>query len=304
MNEILRMKPPESIDFKRHMDRLRQIQELRAETSLWRDETKIHVDTQGMPYFYLMPLADLHIGAQGCDMESVAEHLDFLKKHNVATVLVGDLGDFFSPTKHPDGMLRDVITPDDQMLLLRRFMQEYRDNILGVVQDSSHPDWVRQASGVEPYRWMAEDLGIPLLNNGGLIDLTVNNQRYSIGCYHEISRYNSSFNRTHALKRMRELDRPTDVVLGAHRHIGAMEKAVHQDDKPMFVQLGTFKTKDGYGTRRGMVPSPQTFFPTLFFDGRKHNVEAVENLEAAGEMIEALESHQKQLAVAHLGLSS
>lgn len=302
MSELFRMKQPEGIDFARHMERLRKIQELRAETALWRDETSVHVDTKGMPYFCLMPLADLHIGAAGCDMEALAEHLTYLKEYGVSTVLVGDLGDFFSPDKHPEGMLGDVIPPDDQMLLLRRFMQEYKDNILAVVQDSSHPDWVRQSSGIEPYRWMSEDLGIPLLNNGATIDLTVNNQRYSVGCYHEIARYNSSFNRTHALKRMRELDHPTDVVIGAHRHIGAIEKAVHQDDKPTFVQLGTFKVKDGFGTRRGMVPSPQIFFPTLFFDGRKHNIEAVENLEAAEEMIEALHSHYTLGAVARLGL--
>lgn len=297
------MRNPESRDFKRHMERLRQIQELRAETALWRDETSVHVDTRGMPYFCMMPLADLHIGHQGCDMEAVAEHLDFLKKHNVATVLVGDLGDFFSPTKHPDGMLGDVITPDDQLLLLRRFMQEYKDSILAVTQDSSHPDWVRQASGVEPYRWMTEDLGITLLNNGGILDLTVNNQQYTVALYHEIARYNSSFNRTHALKRMRELDRPADVVVGAHRHIGALEKAVHQEQKPLFVQLGTFKTRDSFGIRRGMVPTPQTFFPTLFFDGRKHNVEAVEDIEAAGEMIDALDARAKQIAVSYLGMS-
>jgi len=301
MSEIFKPKTDKPADFDRHLARLQEIQTLREETSLWRDRTDVHVDTQGFPYFMVLPLADVHIGNQGCDLETLSEYLKFLKDQPVYTVLVGDLGDFFSPTKHPDGMLGDVIPPDDQMLLLRRFMQTYQEKILAVVQDSSHVDWVRQAAGIEPYRWMTEDLGIPLINNGGMMDISVNNQSYSMTLYHEIARYNSSFNRTHALKRMRELDRPADVVVGAHRHIGAMEKAVHQEGKPLFIQLGTFKTADSFGLRRGMVPTPQPFFPVLFFDGRRHNVEAIEDLQTAEEFINCMELYCKQVGIGVLG---
>jgi isochorismate hydrolase len=286
--EVIKQPKPDRVEFDRHLQRLQALQELRSETAMWRDKVDVHIDTHGKPFFYFMPTADWHLGAQGCDMEALSEHLGYIKSH-VHTALVGDLGDFFSPTQHPDGMMGDVITSDDQLLLLRRFMEQYQDRILATVQDDSHTDWVRQSAGIEPYRWMTEDLGIPMLNNGGLLTMTVNNERYTASLYHDIARYNSSFNRTHALKRMRELDRPADIVVGGHRHIGAMEKAVHQEGKPVFVQMGTFKTIDDYGIRRGMIPAPQVFYPTLFLDGRRHNVEMIEDMETAREFIDAVE---------------
>jgi UDP-2,3-diacylglucosamine pyrophosphatase LpxH len=284
------------------MARLAELQELRNETTIWRESTSLHVDTGGYPYFYFHPLSDVHIGHQGVDHQALLEHLAFIKRMPVTTALVGDVADFFLPSKHPDGMLGDVITPDDQLVLWRRFMEEYKEKLLGVVQDPSHVDWARRQAGIEPYRWMTLDLEIPLLESGGHIDLTVNDQRYKIVMFHQVAKYNSSFNRTHSLKRMRELHvDDADVVIGGHVHIGAMEKAVHREGKPYFVQLGTFKTEDGFGTRGGYVPRPQVFFPTLVFDGRKHNVEAIEDLDAGEEFIHAMDAFYKTLAVGHLG---
>jgi len=297
MPEIIKPKPKEAVDFNRHLARLQALQDLREETNLWQEKVDLHVDTQGFPYFMLLPLSDLHIGHQGVDMDELGHYLRYLKDYPVQTVLVGDLGDFFSPTKHPDGMLGDVITPDDQLLLLKRFMETYQDKILAVVQDPSHGDWVRQSSGIEPYRWITEDLNIPLLQSGGLLDLSVNNERYRISLYHAISKFNSSFNRTHAAKRSRELHRDCDMVISGHVHIGAMEKAVHREDTPYFVQLGTFKVNDGFGTRNGMFPKPQPFYPTLLFDGRRHNIEAIEDPDSAMEFINAMKAYQTTLAV-------
>lgn len=289
MTEIIQSRTPNEMDYDRHLARLMELQTLREETSFWRDKTSVHAETdRGLPFVFT-PIADTHIGHIGCDMGELERYMRFIHREDVYTACVGDMGDFFTPMRHPSGMMGDVITPDDQMLLLKRFMETYKDDVLAVVQDSSHPDWIRQVAGIEPYRWMCMDLNIPLLNNGGMIDLTVNDQKYTVSMYHEIARYNSSFNRTHALKRMRELDRPADVLIGAHRHIGAAEKAVHQSDKPVFVQLGTFKTRDSFGIRRGMVPTPQVFFPTLFFDSRKHNVEVIEDLDTAHEYLDALQ---------------
>ena len=202
-------------------------------------------------------------------------------------------------------MLQDVLTPDDQLLLLRRFMQEFQEKILASVQDPSHTDWIRSRAGIEPHRWMTEDLDIPLLKSGSVMNLTVNDQRYKILLFHAIARFGSSFNRTHPHKRMLEMHRDADVVIAGHRHIGAMEKTVHRDEKmPSLVQLGTFKTKDEFGERYGMVPRPQVFFPTMFFDARRHNIEMIEDIQAAQEFLAASSHYARQMGVAYLGYGS
>jgi len=292
MNELLRSPLPEEIDFRRQMLRLQEMSRLSKETEVWQSHVDAHIDTDD-PFVFLQPLSDLHLGHKGVDMEALAEHLRFLGDRDAYTILCGDIGDFFLPGKHPDGMMGDVLEPDDQMILMRGFMEQFADKILAVVQDPSHVDWVRQSSGIEAYRWATRGLGIPMLESGGTVTLTANDQRYEILAFHEISRYKSSFNRTHAHKRARELHKEADIVLAGHTHIGAMEKAVHREDKPYFVQLGTFKTQDGYGTRKGMFPKPQVFFPTLLLDTHKHNIEAIEDLETAEMVYDMCDAHMR-----------
>jgi len=280
MSELLRSEQIEEIDFKRQMQRLQEMQRLHNETNVWQSRVDADIQTDS-PFVFLQPLSDIHLGHAGVDMEALSEHLNFLKNKDVYTILSGDIGDFFIPA------------PDDQMLLMRGFMEQFQDKILAVVQDPSHTDWIRQQSGIEAYRWATRGLGIPLLESGGQLVLSCNDQEYDIMPFHQISRFNSSFNRTHSLKRAREMNRTADIVIGAHVHIGAMEKAVHRVDKPYLVQLGTFKTHDGFGTRKGMFPKPQVFFPTMLLDTHKHNVEAIEDLETAEMVYDMCDAHMR-----------
>ena len=273
------------LSFEEHWGRLLELQSIRKETSLWKDELEITVNTGDFPYFAFRPISDAHIGALGTNYSQLQQHFTDIRELPVYTAVVGDLGDMFGPTKHPEGMMGDAIPPDDQLSMMRRFFESYKEKILCTVQDPSHTDWVRQVSGIEPQRYLVEGLGINALKSGGLVTIHVNDITYRLLLFHQIGRFNSSLNVTNAGKRMLDLHQSADVVVSGHTHIGSMEKGVRKDGKPMVVQLGTFKTSDEFGERKGLVPRPQVFFPTLFFDGRRKNIEAIEDREAAIEYI-------------------
>jgi hypothetical protein len=283
-------RPPVGLEptFDEQLKRVENLQQLQKESSLWKDHITFSVNTAGFPYFCLRPLSDMHMGAVGTDMKAIRAHLDDLKKTNIHTVMVGDIGDFFNPVKHAEGMMGDVINPDDQMYLVKSFFKEYKDKILCTVQDPSHTDWIRQVAGIEPQRYFVEGLGIPALINGGLVKLQVNEVEYKILFFHKIGRYGSSLNLTNAHKRMLDMAQDVDLVVGAHTHIGAMEKLVKRTSTATALQLGTFKIEDDFGRRQGLVPCPQVFFPTIFFDGRHKNIEMIEERDAAVEYINTL----------------
>ena len=171
---------------------------------------------------------------------------------------------------------------------MREFYKTYEGKILTITQDNSHPGWITQTTGLEPKRILTEGLDIPLLKNGGVINLYVNDVHYRGLLFHEIGQYKSSLNITNAHKRMLDMRLDADFVIAGHTHIGDMEKPVKREGKPYLVQLGTFKTEDDYGDLRGLSPKPQVFFPTLFFNGKRKNIEAIEDREDANEIIEAL----------------
>lgn len=273
--------------FDEHMRRVKQLQEIKGEFSLWRDKIDIKVDVGKLPFMPFRPIADMHIGAMGVDMAQVENHLNDIKNSSIVTAAVGDMGDFFGPMAHPEGMMGDVIGPDEQLTMLRRFFEEFKDKMLCTVQDPSHTDWIRQKSGIEPQRYLVENLGIPALKSGGLVKLNVNGIEYKMLLFHQIGKFGSSLNITNAGKRMLDMAQDVDIVISGHTHIGAMEKVVKRDGKPYIIQVGTFKTDDDFGTRKGLVPKPQVFFPTILFDSRKKNIECIEDREMAMDILDA-----------------
>lgn len=286
--EVIRPDIVDPLSFEQHLDRIERLQEIKKETDLWKEDITIEVKTNGFPFFCMRPIADMHLGGVGVDMKAVREHLSDIKKYPIYTSLVGDLGDFFGPYNHPDGMYGDVIGADDQLAALRRFFEEYKEKILCTVQDPSHTDWIRQETGVEPQRILVENLGITALVSGGIMTLKVDTQEYKILLFHQIGRGASSVNLTGPGKRM--LDQAAesiDLCINGHTHIGSMEKLVKRMKKAVVLQLGTFKLYDDYVRRNGMKPNAQVFFPTLFFDGRKHNIEMIEDRESAVGWIDA-----------------
>jgi len=284
--QIVKPEPLQPTTFDEELQRIKELQRQRESLNIWKEEVTIQVDTGNLPYFFVMPLSDIHIGSEFVDYDELDRHLAALKDYPIYTILVGDLGDFFNPQKHPRGMMEDVVTPDTQLLVLRKFFEEYKDKILCAVT-GNHSDWLYQVAGIEPYRWIAQDLNIPLLYSGGRLNLQVNDIDYKFLLYHGISKFNSSFNPTHAGKRMLELHRDADIVISGDKHRFGMEKLTHRDKKPYIIQLGTFKTEDPFGKRGyGRVPDPEVGFPVLFLSAGEKNVEAIEDLETAKDFID------------------
>lgn len=292
-------RPEAGLNLDKQFDRLEQAQAIHLEAEPWKDKVELTIQTPS-PYFCLLPLSDFHLGDYGTDYEEVRAKLAYLKEYPVYTVLVGDIGNFFMPARHPEGMLNQA-PPDWQVGLLRQFFEEYRDKILAVVSSPSHHEWLRSMAGIDADIWLTRNLGIPLLESGGVLQLDINDQTYSGLLFHQIKRFTSSYNLTHAGKQALRFHGNADFVIDAHRHQGAMEQTFMRGEKATIVRLGTTKVEDKYGTRSGYLGRPFPFYPTMFFDARRKNIELVEDQVAAEEIIEAMDYLSRMRAVAFLG---
>ena len=291
---------PKTPSLSEQLSSLHQLAEVARQKELWKDEVEIKVQTRGLP-FMLLPLSDLHIGAKGVDYQSLQKHVDFIKKNPVYTVLVGDLADNFSPVKHPAAMKEDVISPTDQWATARSFFREYEDKILAVVS-GNHDEWTG-AVGIDIYRWLVEDLNIPLLKGGGLLRLNIDDKEFRVRLWHRIARLNSQFNYTHAGKQALRLSGDdSDIIITGDKHLGGIEQTHIGDKKRTIVQLGTFKVEDSFGRSQGFVQDPKPFYPLLMFFPQTHNIEAIQNLNQADELISAMIRYYKQKSVALLGI--
>lgn len=292
-------KPVQTPSLQEQLTSLSSLQEQTKSRELWRDEVEIRVKTRGLP-FMLLPLSDLHIGSSGVDYLKLNQYIKLIKNNPVYTVLLGDLADNFSPVSHPTAMGEDLVSPTDQWSTARAFFKELENNIIGVVS-GNHDEWTGKA-GIDIYRWLAEDLNIPLIKGMGLINLKVDDQEYKIRLAHRIARLNSQFNYTHAGKQALRLGGyDADVIITGDKHLGAIEQTNIGDKKRIILQLGTFKIEDGFGRSQGFVQRPRPFYPVLFFFQGQHNIEVVEDLTQAEEIVKMMEKYYKQLAVSLLG---
>lgn len=282
-------------------NRLQRLKNERKE--IWQDRIEIEVETRGIPYFFLCPLSDLHLGSSEVDYQALNRHLKIIKNYPIYTVLVGDLADLFLPTKHPDAMLGDLISPDDQILLVKRFIEELGDKCLGIVS-GNHEAFLKKMGGVDIYKLLVDELKIPLLNNGGMIDFKVDNQRYKVQFWHRIARLNSQFNFNHAGKQAIRLSgSDADILISGDKHLGGVEQSVYGDRILTVAQLGTFKTSDNWGRNVGFVQKPQVFFPVFALAGHTKRVEVLPDIEATKELLDLTFTLWKRRGQALLGLN-
>jgi hypothetical protein len=293
--------------FEQSVSDIQTIQQIERGLDLWRHKIGVDVAVNGAPYFPILPLSDFHIGSFSTDYDRLMEYLDFARQYNVKILLLGDVADMFMPGKIPSGAQNDV-SVEMQLHTVREFFREYQDLILCNISDPSHTGWLDQLTGIDFYRWITEDLDIPLLETGGTMVMHVNEQTYNLSLWHQIGQYNSSLNPLNAHRRIAQMhsaDDP-DLVISGHVHKGSSEvdKTI-RGKKRLLVQCGTFKTEPGdkYG-RKGFVGGVAQFHPLILLRSDKHDFEMIEDLDGARDQLDMIDLYNRQLAQGTLGYAN
>jgi len=292
LSETIISKPPHKFGltkFSDYLGKMKEISEFRIGESLWKNEVSIDIQT---PYkwFGIRPIGDTHMGSEGLDYEYLADFLaGLLQNDNLKTIGIGDLGDFFVPRgKHTEGMMKDVINPQTQLVALKKFFTEYQDEFLANTNDPSHTDWVYQTSGIDVYEYICRNLNVPLVSQGGSIKINFEDVKYDIMPFHNIAKFKSSFNLTHAHKRALELHRDADVVIAGHIHKGAFEKAYKNGHEVALVQIGTMDTKElssRWAKKQGFLGGVRTYYPIILFNTMEKRMQIIDNLSDAEDML-------------------
>lgn len=271
--------------FSQIIDNAQELAENRIEQSLWRDQIDIDIKT---PYkwFAIQPWGDFHVGSHGCDYDKLKELLAGPLQHdNLKTILLGNLGDFFTPMGGPkDGAQGDVINVQSQLFAVKKFLTEYQDVILAEVNAPDHEDWIYRSSGIDIYEFLTEELNIPLINAGGSVKLNFGDISYDIMPFHKIARFKSALNLTNAHKRALDLQRDADVVIAGHTHKPDYEWAYKNGHEVQLVQSGTLETKEVgsmYGKKEGFLGSVGSVYPVVLFNTREKSTQVVTSLDHA-----------------------
>jgi len=194
------------------------------------------------------------------------------------------------PSQFPDGVMWSGQTAQEQVYTFRdKIMNLWRQNkILSAIGSGScHEGWSKKRAGWQIYRELFGDTDVPLLKNGGYLDIQVGQETYRTGHFHKL-KYMSSLNKTHG--GMRALDRITDaeIVFTSHYHFAATSQTSLYN--PPFskdvavIASGTCKTKDNWARdNMGMEGEPGGQSIILWAD--KHAFQVIQDLGIGCELM-------------------
>jgi hypothetical protein len=273
------------VTFSEYINKAKEMAEFKKGESLWKDEVKIDIKTPHK-WFGVQPWGDFHIGSHGCDYDKLEELLAGVTEHdNLATITVGNLGDFFIPKgSPPEGSLGDVLTPQSQMFAMKKFLTEYQDKILASANEPDHADWVYKSSGIDVYEFLSKELDIPLVTAGGSVKLNFGDVSYDIMPFHKIAKFKSAFNLTHSHKRALELHRDADVVIAGHIHKPDYEWAYRNGHEVSLIQIGTLETEETgsmYGKKEGFLGPVNSVYPVLLLNTQEKKMQIVTDVANA-----------------------
>lgn len=208
-------------------------------------------------------LCDVHLGSGDTDHDRFQRDFEYIRDTpGVYCTLGSNLIDNAIPGKFPDGMLQNVIPPEEQVVMMRQYVQELdkHGKVLAAITSPCHEGWTWAKAGQDINRLLFDYEGrqFPILENGSRLDILLNGIKYREALYHQIGPFNSNLNKSNGTQRMRQLQHSTaDIVKKAHHHTAeAMMNFCDKGDemRPVaYISGGCYKLDDQWAGGKGYV---------------------------------------------------
>ena len=238
-------------------------------------ETTVIVEKE-IPYsqFYVVPLADFHVGATACAFDIINGYINWVKERdNAYTILNGDLMNCATKGSTPE-LYDDKVTPDEAYIKLRIMLTPIKDKILMITR-GGHEEHIYRSVGHDYSAQLAYELDIPYRPDGGMLSILCPRREG------DKLKLEFTFYATHGwggartigakVKKVEELAMAVnaDVYILSHDHTQAVHRfniltpsrrhdrnghrrlVVH---RKLLVNTGGFLMYDGYVARKGYMP--------------------------------------------------
>lgn len=231
---------------------------------------------QKIPYsmFYLVPIADTHLGAKESSLPVIQGYIDWIRDHNNAyTILNGDLMNCAGKDTSPE-LFDDLVTPDMAYAKLRDIFMPIKDKILAISR-GGHEEAIYRKVGADYSARLAYDLGnIPYRPDGGMLGIQTTeegrksnfifwvyfthgwggarsigakvNKAQDLASIAEADIHVLSHDHTQAITRQNILYPSTRKTKDGYYHLIPHRK--------IFINTGGFLKYGGYVARKGYVP--------------------------------------------------
>jgi len=236
-------------------------------------------------------LSDIHWGHMDVDYDLCDRLLKLVEETPDTYCTFGwNILDGAIPAQFPDGVMWSGQTAQEQVYTFKdKLSRLWKQNkILSAIGSGDcHEGWSKKRAGWQVYRELFGDTDIPLLLNGGYLDIQVGQETYRTAHFHKL-KYWSSLNKTHG--GLRALDRFADaeIVFTSHYHFAATGQTTMYN--PPFnkdvavIASGTCKTHDKW-SRDKFGTEGEKGGQAIILWADKHKLQTIFDLELGAEMM-------------------
>lgn len=276
---------------------IRAIQEMQAveRNYIGRDEAVVTVE-HNRP-IRVMTIADLHMGSIATDYDAIFALRDsILADPDACVILLGDEIEGLTQKYLDTNAARTIPDVHQQIDLVKNtFIKPLAEQgkILSMVSGYfGHNGWTQDQSTVNTWMMMADEYGIPVVRNGGLVTIKyANGKEQSIEIHHNPpgkSKYDPVYGLREAIQSISEPNRPIGAT-AAHTHRAGIAKEYQPSinngkaKAQMYINTGAFKGSnvelppDRFGVKLGfpLADKPGQGFITYFKkSGEKEEVDS------------------------------
>jgi hypothetical protein len=260
-------------DFGTSIEQIRTIQRYKEAKSISQDEAVWSPKPENPEEpIALVWMCDVHFGSLEVDYDLLEEDIATIKDTpNMYVAFGGDEINNFNAGKYPDGIWKDGISPEEQMVAWSDQLEQLDDlSKVAAMVWGNHTEFSNFA-GINPYSaFFDQSVSCPIfVDGGGVLNCNVGDFTYRVGMRHTFWG-GSKLNITNAAKKMILHGYPNlDVAMLGHTHYAAAEMFVNAGQEKIAIQGGTYKLYDGFRKRWDGNPHRGGFTILLYPDRKE-----------------------------------
>lgn len=215
--------------------------------------------------------SDWQVGSEGVDYDQFFDDIELIADHPALHAVVGGDGmDLFIKRSLDAASRTMAVSPTLQVATYEKVIERLGKS-LAAMGTGNHEEQIFGATGIDWLLALARRKRIAYTGHGALIELQVGRETYAIFRRHK-TRFFSSFNRTHTLKRLWEFaPEDAEVLVGEHKHVATTEPFERHGRQRWAVMCGTYKTYDRYAEAEGYY-GMRALSPAVVFWPREHRM--------------------------------
>lgn len=286
------IKRPQLTSYEEALEWNKQAQEhTERAVGMLQDYAEVRLNPVDNNKIFLVNGSDIHWGHNDVDYDFLDSSLKIIEDTpNMAMAMGWNILDGAIPAQFPDGLLWSGQSAQEQVYTFREKLKQLNDKnkLIAAIGDAScHEGWMKKKAGWSVYRELFEGINIPLLTNGGALDLSVGEQKYRLALFHK-PKYWSSLNKTHGGYRLLDRNADAEIVFTSHYHTASVGQETRYNspfEKDVaVVASGTCKTMDHWALANFGTNGTRGFQGIILYADR-HKFQVVYDLEVAKDLM-------------------